>query len=144
MQILPITEHDTEKLRVFKEAEWKIADTEHYGNNFPSFENDSYTLLALEDDTIIGQVRLSVCQGIAKIESILVAKAHQGKGVGRELMAAAEARAVAAGAHKMSLETGLLWSAKGFYEKLGYTVRAVLPNDVAHQDFVLMDKMLIN
>ena len=57
-------------------------------------------------------------------------------------MAATEEKTEEAGAHKISLEIDLHWSAKGFYEKLGYTVRAVLPNDVVHQDFVLMDKML--
>jgi hypothetical protein len=46
------------------------------------------------------------------------------------------------GAHKITLETGQDWVSKKFYEKLGYKVRVVLPNDVAHQDFVLMDKML--
>ena len=58
------------------------------------------------------------------------------------LISEAERKAKELGAHKISLETGLTWTAKSFYEKQGYQVRTILPNDVAHQDFVLMDKML--
>jgi GNAT superfamily N-acetyltransferase len=134
---------DRNKFERFKSVEWKIADEQHYGNQPPNFAVLSETFIAKDGGRIIGQIELKVDQGVAKIESLLVGSDQQGKGVGRELVMVGEKWAVENGAHKITLETGLSWIAKGFYEKLGYQVRVVLPNDVAYQDFVLMDKMLV-
>jgi GNAT superfamily N-acetyltransferase len=142
MNITDLNNVDNSAFQNFKEVEWKKADVEHYGNNLPSFNVTEKTLVAEEAGVILGQIRLKIDQGVAKMESLLVGSDYQGKGVGGELVKKGETWALENGAHKITLETGQDWSAKTFYEKLGYSVRAVLPNDVAHQDFVLMDKML--
>jgi len=142
MDIGGLQDTDKNEFEHFKSIEWKMADEQHYGNQPPNFAVVGETFVAKDEGEIIGQIELKVDQGVAKIESLLVGKEQQGKGVGRELVMVGEKWAVENGAHKITLETGLNWIAKGFYEKLGYEVRVVLPNDVAHQDFVLMDKML--
>lgn len=91
---------------------------------------------------IVGLIELKIDQGIAKIESLLVGRETQGKGVGSKLVQAGERWVIKNNAHKIILETGLGWDAISFYEKAGYQVRIVLLNDVPHQDFVLMNKML--
>jgi len=142
MDIIKLDVVNNEAFEQFKAVEWKKADEEHYQDNPPNFETFKQIYLAVEAEKIVGQIELKLEQGVAKIESLLVGSEQQGQGIGRQLVATAEVWARENGAHKISLETGLQWSAKVFYEKLGYEVRAVLPNDVAHQDFVLMDKML--
>ena len=142
MEILNYTDIDKEIFETFTENEWRIADAEHYGDNPPDFTEIVFTLLAKHDGQIVGQIKCDVSQGVAKIDSLLVAKDQQGRGVGSSLLQAAEKQIKELGAHKVSLETGVNWSAKDFYEKNGYIVRAILPNDVAGQDFVLMDKMV--
>ena len=142
MNIADLQDYDQEEFEAFKKIEWKIADEEHYGNKPPNFEVVFKTFVAKLENKIVGQIELKVDQGVAKIESLLVGSEQQGSGIGSELVIAGETWAVENGAHKITLETGEGWSAKKFYEKLGYEVRVVLPNDVAHQNFVLMDKML--
>jgi ribosomal protein S18 acetylase RimI-like enzyme len=141
MEIKELQDSEITEFESFKATEWKIADQEHYGNQPPNFDKYTFTLVA-KQEAIVGQVEVEVCQGVARVTSLLVSNNHQGQGVGSQLMAAAEQKAKELGAHKISLETGINWAAKAFYEKQGYQVRTVLPNDVAHQDFVLMDKML--
>jgi ribosomal protein S18 acetylase RimI-like enzyme len=143
MNITDLDQVDSSLLHQFKAVEWQKADTEHYGNNPPNFETLEHTFVAEEDGLIVGLLELKIDQGVARLESLLVGSEQQGKGIGSGLVQAGEAWALQNGAHKITLETGQNWSAKKFYEKLGYGVRAVLPNDVAHQNFVLMDKMLV-
>ena len=142
MDNLDLQDGDKKEFETFKNFEWKIADQEHYGDKPPNFEVISKTFVSKFENKIVGQIELKIDQGVAKIESLLVGSEQQGKGVGRGLVIASEKWVVENGAHKITLETGEVWSAKKFYQKLGYEVRAVLPNDVAHQNFVLMDKML--
>lgn len=141
MEISDLQDSEKEEFDAFEKTEWAIVDDTHYGNTPPNFVKISFTLLA-KTERIVGQVQVEINQGVARVDSLLVGKEYQGKGIGGQLMRAAEIRAIELGAHKITLETGQDWSAKAFYEKLGYRTRAVLPNDVAHQDFVLMDKML--
>ncbi len=80
--------------------------------------------------------------GVALMESLIVGKDYRGSGLATKLVALAEEHARSLGAHKIKLETGVDWQARKLYEKLGYEVRASLPNYYAHNDFVLMDKEL--
>jgi GNAT superfamily N-acetyltransferase len=143
MIIKNLNEVSLEDFKEFKTIEWKKADDDHYGDNPPNFAVFEQTFVAEADGELIGQIELKIDQGVAKIESLLVGSEQQGRGIGRELVITGEAWVIQNGAHKITLETGESWKAKKFYEKLGYEVRAVLPNDVAHQNFVLMDKMLV-
>jgi len=143
MEIVNLEDVHKEEFETFQNIEWKIADDEHYGNNLPNFSVLKKTLVAKVENKIVGQIELKIDQGIAKIESLLVGNQEQGKGVGSQLVTVGEEWALQNGAHKITLETGESWAAKSFYEKLGYETRAVLPNDVAHQNFVLMDKMVV-
>lgn len=142
MNITDLREEDKIAFERFKEIEWKKADDEHYGDKPPSFDVLTKTFLAKDQKNVIGQIEVKINQGVAKIESLLVGSDSQGRGVGGELVRVAEGWVTENGAHKITLETGKAWKARNFYEKLGYEVRSILPNDVAHQDFVLMDKML--
>lgn len=142
MNITSLNDIKAAELKKFNDAEWKKADYEHYGKALPDFGVLNHTFIAEELGIIIGQIEIKINQGVAQIESLLVGSEYQGKGVGRQLVQEAEKWMIQNGAHKVTLETGLYWSAKIFYEKLGYEVRVILPNDVSHQDFVLMDKML--
>jgi GNAT superfamily N-acetyltransferase len=68
------------------------------------------------------------------VKYLWVSDALRGRGVGRELMARAEARALERGCHSASLET-FSFQARGFYEKLGYREFAQLdypPNHHKH------------
>ena len=55
------------------------------------------------------------------IENMITDEAHRGTGIGRRLMAAAMSRAWDARAYKIMLLTGQSRSARGFYEKLGFS-----------------------
>ncbi len=142
MKINELNKGDESILQALKDREYPALDKEHYGDDQPDFEEKEFILIAKEQELIAGFIKIIIRFNIAYIDSLLVGNDFRGKGYGKELVKTAELKAKENGAHKIWFETGLTWKAKSFYEKLGYTVRTILPNDVGHQEFVLMDKML--
>lgn len=129
-------------LQVFKDAEYPTVDKAHYGDNPPVWNDEVFTLVAKEGSEIIGFICINVRMGIAYIESLLVGEKSRNQGIGQKLVFDAEEKAKSIGAHKIWLETGRTWGTEKFYRRLGYVVRTILPNDVGHQECLLMDKML--
>lgn len=142
MKIEELNPSEREELSQFKSDNYPAIDKGHYGDPLPDFTQTEVTLLARDNGTIVGYLDMSVCLGVASLKSLMVGVEYQGKGFGRELVQNAEEKARNLNAHKITVETGLGWKAKQFYEKLGYAVRAILPNDFNGEDAVLLDKML--
>ena len=90
---------------------------------------DDFCLLALTitDDAgaVVGGLWARTAMGWLFVELLFVPEALRGQGIGRELLRRAEAEAVARGCHHVWLDT-FEFQARGFYEKLGYTVFGTL------------------
>jgi len=142
MQIRKLTEKDVTLLENLKSKVWPMADSEHYGENQPKFFKETFTLLAEENNVILGYITVIVDTGVAQIEPLMVSYDSQGRGIGALLLKEGEEKAHSLGAHKIWLETGADWKARKFYEKHGYKVRAILPHHTGDREFVLMDKIL--
>ncbi len=142
MEITEVNQIDILELELFKSQVWPYADKKHYGENQPNFYKDTFTLIAKENNEIVGYISVIIDTGVAQIEPLMVKTDLQGKGIGTKLLQSAEEKAKGIGTHKMWLETGSDWLAKGFYEKHGYTLRTILPNHTGGREFVLMDKMI--
>ena len=143
MEITQITNQEESALDQFKSQVWPEADAEHYGNNQPAFFRDTMTLIAKDNNEIVGYITLIIDSGVAQIEPLMVKTELKGTGVGKQLLKAAEKKAKELGVHKIWLETGADWKAKGFYEHFGYSIRTTLPNHTGGREFVLMDKILM-
>jgi ribosomal protein S18 acetylase RimI-like enzyme len=142
IDIALLEEEELPVLKAFNTSEWPSADREHYGEGKLDFTKHKITLAARDHGEVLGYISLVLDMGVLLIESLIVAEKQRGKGIGARLVAAAEEKGRSLGAHKIRLETGSNWKSRGFYEKLGYQVRANLPDYYAHQDFVMMDKGL--
>lgn len=142
MQIIEVDPETSAALKTFKSVEWPVADQEHYGDKIPDFIKRNHTLMVQEEDQIQGYISFFLVGGVGKIDSLIVGQKFRGRGIGKRLLEQAEQKMKSLGAHKVSLETGVDWEARKLYEKLGYKVRVLLPNDFGHKDFVLMDKDL--
>jgi ribosomal protein S18 acetylase RimI-like enzyme len=140
MDIIKLEEDHKTLLEAFKREEWPEVDNEHYNNPNLDFSKRSFTLLAKDGDIILAYISFFIELGVAQIDSLIVGKKSRREGLATKLMQEAESQAKLLGAHKVRLETGVNWRAKSLYEKLGYSVRAVLPNYYGNNDFVLMDK----
>lgn len=79
-------------------------------------------LLARDDKAAVGCVALRLLgDGAGELKRLYVAPAARGRGLGRRLVAAAEAWAAAAGCRRVVLETGGDQAeAVGLYERTGY------------------------
>ena len=64
----------------------------------------------------------------AEIAKLMVGMAHRGRGIARELMKAAEARATAAGRTMLVLDTASIEGAGPLYEALGWSFAGELPD----------------
>ncbi|MBP7126768.1 GNAT family N-acetyltransferase [Myxococcota bacterium] len=83
-------------------------------------DGEALHLLAEGEDGPVGTARVRmVGSGVAKVERVAVRKEFRGRGIGRLLMEAAEARARALGAQEAVL--GAQVTAIPFYERLGWT-----------------------
>jgi len=81
---------------------------------------DDHIIIAVDGHSIIGCVMLHpLDENIIKLRQMATDEPHQGKGLGRILMANAEETAVENGYREIVLHARI--TARGFYEKLGYT-----------------------
>ncbi len=78
-------------------------------------------VVVAEDGGVLGVTRVTTDDGVGRVESLYVSPDAQGRGVGRELLAEAENRLIAAGAR-----VGALWvfrdnePSRGFYRRAGW------------------------
>jgi GNAT superfamily N-acetyltransferase len=84
--------------------------------------------VALRDDKVVGTYALLVMHNLAHrgtpsaiAEDVVVAKTHQGQGIGRQMMAHALQQAKEAGCYKLALSSNRKRKdAHAFYESLGF------------------------
>ena len=79
-----------------------------------------------EDDAIIGGLWGATAYGWLFVQLLAVPEALRGRGAGRRLMLEAEQEAVNRGCHAAWLDT-FEFQSRGFYERLGYSCFATLP-----------------
>lgn len=143
--MIEISIHETELrdlLQSFSDEQWPIADKEHHGDVPPDFLTRKYTILAKENDQIVGYMYLEIDMGVALINSLLVHNNFQRKGVASELTRKAEEKAKKESCHILKLETGKNWGSMKFYESQGYAVIADLKQYYNKEDYVLMEKRI--
>ena len=76
------------------------------------------------------------------VELVWVSKETRGTGIGTELMQKAEIFAIEHG-YELSLLESTSWQAKSFYEKLGYSLMATLPDYPKGQATHFLTKRLV-
>jgi GNAT superfamily N-acetyltransferase len=92
-------------------------------------------------DEIVGGLYGSTLFSFLRVDLLFVPESMRRNGIGRKLMSEAEAEAVRRGCHAASLDT-FSFQARGFYERLGYSVFGTL-NDCppGHSRFYLTKQL---
>ncbi len=142
MDIFELKEEEKAELEAFQDKEYPEIDKVHFNNKLPDFNRREFTFIVRYQSRIAGYLRMGVDMGVGKIWSVLVGEEFRKKRVATTLFEHAEEKAKQLGVHKMRIETGSHWEVKPFFERMGYTVRAILPDDIGHIECVLMDKFL--
>jgi ribosomal protein S18 acetylase RimI-like enzyme len=113
----------------------------HFGH--PIIWDTKVYYVKAEDTTgILGTLEIKVEGGVGKINTILVRKGEQGKGVGKALMEKAEEITKKQNGHKLFLMTGEGWEAIKFYKKLGFEKTADIHNHYFHTNFIELTKFI--
>ncbi len=105
-------------------------------------------LVATEGDAIVGCVAITTEPPEGRFGMLSVAPEHQGRGIGRQLIEAAEARCAARGCDSLSIEVvHLRTELPAFYERFGYAVTGTAPFPVPEQlsqpvHFLILSKPL--
>ena len=94
-----------------------------------------------ERDAVVGGIRASCYWNTLHIELLWLPEALRGQGVGRELMASAEAFARELDCQIVLVET-TSWQARPFYEKCGYHCIATIPDRPrGHSSYTLSKRL---
>ncbi|MEM7444813.1 MAG: GNAT family N-acetyltransferase [Pseudomonadota bacterium] len=95
----------------------------------PQSTNTSFVLTARDsEENLVGGLTASTSYGWLLVKTLWVKPSHRGKGLGQDLMAQAEAKALAAGCHGAWLDTSSP-KARQFYERQGYEPFGQLSNE---------------
>lgn len=98
-------------------------------------------IIALDGNQIAGCVMLHpVNEDVVKLRQMATAKAYQGKGLGKILVANAEETAMENGFSEIILHARI--TAKGFYEKLGYKPYGDVFTEVSIPHIAMRKKLL--
>jgi GNAT superfamily N-acetyltransferase len=90
-----------------------------------------------DTDEVVGGLWAETYFGMLFVDLLFIPESMRGAGLGRKLLAQAEEEAVRRGCHGVWLDT-FSWQARGFYEKLGYSVFGELQDyPVGHQRYFL-------
>ena len=94
-----------------------------------------------QSDEIVGGLYGSTLFSYLRVDLLFVPESMRGIGMGRKLMTQAEAGAVRRGCHAASLDT-FSFQARGFYERLGYSVFGILDDcPPGHRRFYLTKRL---
>jgi|GEM_PF-721609 len=129
-------------LREFQTTEWMMSDTEHFGEVLMDFSKKKFLYVARHLGAIVAYVVFETNLGVATIDVVTVKLSDKAQAIGRELIKYVINQARKKECHIIKLETGVSWKARLMYEKLGFKIRAVLPNYYGNQEYVLMDYKL--
>ena len=97
-------------------------------------------VLARERESVVAGLAAETYSGWLFIRYLWVSDALRGKGMGRELIAGAEARALERGCHSAWVDT-FSFQAPGFYLKLGYEVFGELDYPPGHKRIFLQKRL---
>lgn len=117
-----------------------VIDREAAGLGHP-FPGEPFALAARADGAMLGGAQGRTLFGVLTVYFLAVLPEARGQGLGRRLIAAAEALGAARGAHGAFLDT-YVFQAPDFYRRLGYTEIARLPGRVAAEDRIYFYKPL--
>ena len=140
MKITQIQQKSPE-FKEFEAQQWQLQHTQHLGHD-TKWNKSEYYLEAEDDGQIVGIIEMKLKGGVAKIESLLVKEDKHRQGIGRKLVAEAEAIAKEAGAHKVYLISGKDWQAVRFYQALGYDNEGLLRRHHQGEDYIQFSKFL--
>lgn len=93
------------------------------------------------DGKFLGGLQGYTWGGYCEIRTIFIVAAQRRRGLGRQMLAAAEAEAIRRGCGQVILSTHG-FQAPGFYEGLGYNSLAQIPDCPRGSSFLLMGKRL--
>lgn len=138
---IKVFEQKSEEMKSFDKREWKEYDIQHFGH--PVVWDTKIYYLKAEDETgILGTLEIKVEAGVGKVNTVLVRKGQQGKGVGKALMEKAEEITKKQNGHKLFLMTGKGWEAIKFYETLGFEKTGEINNHYFNGDFIELTKFI--
>lgn len=136
-----VLEEKSEEMKTFDKKEWKEYDIQHFGHPI-EWDTKVYFLNAEDETGILGTLEFKVEGGVGKINTLLVGKGNQRKGVGKALMEKAEEITKKQNGHKLFLMTGKGWEAIKFYEVMGFKKTAEVNNHYFNTDFIELTKFI--
>lgn len=140
--IVEITEVQAERTEAFRKASEREGLSTLW--RFPVvWHEQRHELAAFAGETIVGVVAVHVAASLARIESVVVAPARRRAGIGRSLLARAEALANYYNCHKVTLEVPTEGDAQRFFQACGYKTEAVLTQHTFKRDVAVMRKFLL-
>ena len=133
--------HDDRLENFFKSARREALNT-LWGFNIVGYEQ-AYNVAALDDERVIGALRMRVSENLGHIEEIIVLPGARRQGIGRRLLETATEIGSYNNCHKLSVQAPHRSEAQAFFERCGFREEAVLPQHAWKKDVVVLRKFLL-
>jgi GNAT superfamily N-acetyltransferase len=126
---------ETPEVRRFLAREWPRADRRLFGEDL-DWTSRPVVVEALAGRELVGVAVGEAVAGMARLHDVLVVEPRQGRGLGSRLVELFCARAAELGATRCFLRCPDTQRHRRFYERLGFTLVAVLPRYYHGHDFL--------
>lgn len=128
-------------VEAWADAAWRSYELGRYG---AEWEGEHLSVTARLEGAVVGiaagEVRPDTGEGY--LDSLMVAAAHRGEGIGAQLVAAYGSAAAERGATHLTLDTEVGGDGEGFYERLGFERLHVMPRWRFDRDYVRFRRAL--
>lgn len=139
--MIKITSKTNPQIRQLENNWWTEVSQERYGSNVYT-KPASFYFTAFDNEDPVGVANGRIKYGVLHLSSLIVAKEHRKKEIGKMLLERVLEYAKEQRAHKIELVTSAHFEAVHFYEKNGFEKTAVLPNHYRGEEFILFSKII--
>lgn len=140
--MIEIVEVEKEEAMDFNEEEWKDVNEEHFGKGVV-WNTTMFAYKAVQNDETLSLLFGKHESGTIYVSNIIVRKDRRRQGIGTMLMQKAEEFGKTFGDHKIWLISGKHYSEDKFFESIGFSKEALLPNLFFHKDFIVYVKEIV-
>jgi N-acetylglutamate synthase-like GNAT family acetyltransferase len=134
-------EHLTDICQIYSQLNTKTLVMSHPGE-IKQHIKDHQIYTALDEDTVSGAITLVITDKSCEIKTLAIKKNYKNQGIGRKLILFGETYAIENNSSKLWCWSLKRYEVEQFYERMGFTERALFQKQRGEEDCYFFGKIL--